>query len=60
MGVCENPLKEGSRGKLTLELTTSALCDMNCTYCFEGVKSNPKKLEDLDLLIKRVNEIVDS
>lgn len=43
---------------LTLELTTTALCDLNCTYCFEGNKSNSKKFEHLDLLIKRIYEIL--
>lgn len=58
MGICENKIPEGSRGKLTVELTTSALCDLDCTYCFEGVKTNPKRLEDLDLLIKRIREML--
>jgi len=45
---------------LTFELTTSALCDMNCTYCFEGVKANPERLEDLDVVIKRIQETLQS
>lgn len=59
MGTCENPINKNNRGTLTFELTTTALCDLNCTYCFEGVKSNPKKLQDLDILIKRINEMLE-
>lgn len=57
--VCNTEIKN-KRGSLTFELTTTALCDLNCTYCFEGVKSNPKKLQDLDLLAKRIREILDT
>ena len=59
MGLCETKLPEGSRGKLTVELTTSALCDLDCSYCFEGVKTNPKRLEDIDLLIKRLRQLLE-
>lgn len=59
-GICENPVNKENRGNLTIELTTTALCDLNCTYCFEGVKSNPKKLQDLELLAKRLKEILNS
>ena len=37
----------------TFEITTTALCDMKCAYCFEGEKINPKKLNDK---IKTKNE----
>jgi radical SAM protein with 4Fe4S-binding SPASM domain len=50
----------GKRGKFTLELTTSALCDLACTYCFEGEKVNKQRLEDLDLLSKRIYELLES
>jgi uncharacterized protein len=49
-----------NRGSFTFELTTSALCDLDCTYCFEGAKTNPKRLEELDLLIKRIRQVKDS
>jgi uncharacterized protein len=60
MDICENPVKENSRGMLNIELTTTALCDMNCTYCFEGVKSNPKKLDDFETLTGRIREVLDT
>ena len=60
MSICETrPSFDQTRGKLTLELTTSALCDLDCTYCFEGAKVNSQKLEALDLLIKRIYEILE-
>lgn len=53
----EAPVAFNARGKLTLELTTNALCDLNCTYCFEGEKTDDTRLNDIDLLIKRIHEI---
>ncbi len=59
IGVCQpdKPI-DGTRGAFTLELTTSALCDLDCTYCFEGAKTNKARLEQLDLLIQRIYEIL--
>ncbi len=48
-----------TRGKLTLELTTTAMCDLACTYCFEGEKVNKEKLKDIDTLIKRIHEMLE-
>jgi radical SAM protein with 4Fe4S-binding SPASM domain len=56
----EVDVAKGKRGTFTLELTTSALCDLACTYCFEGEKVNKQRLEDLDLLIKRIYELLES
>ena len=61
MAICEpTETTMMKRGHLTFELTTSALCDLDCSYCFEGAKTNPKRLDDLDILIKRINETLDS
>jgi len=60
VGLCQpDTPRDGTRGKFTLELTTSALCDLDCTYCFEGAKVNKQRLEDLDTLIKRIYEILE-
>lgn len=46
-------------GKFTLEVTTTALCDLNCTYCFEGEKVDTKKLnDDLPTIFKRIDSIL--
>jgi len=45
---------------LTYELTTSALCDMSCTYCFEGEKTNANRLKDYDTVIQRIHDTLDS
>lgn len=42
---------------LNIELTTSGLCDMHCTYCFEGEKTDRQRFSDFDLLFKRIDEI---
>lgn len=43
----------------TLEITTTALCDMGCTYCFEGEKTDKRRLDaDLDIVFKRIDEIL--
>lgn len=58
---CQSPPQPGTnRGILVIELTTNALCDLNCTYCFEGVKANKKRLEDIDLLMQRIDEVLAS
>lgn len=46
-----------TRGPLVIELTTSALCDLNCTYCFEGEKVNKQRLEDFDTLYAKIEEL---
>lgn len=43
----------------TLEITTTALCNLNCTYCFEGVKTNKQRLDDkVDVLKTRIHELL--
>lgn len=45
----------------TLEITTTAMCNLGCTYCFEGVKTDKRRLDDKkDVLIKRIEEILES
>lgn len=47
--------------QFTLEITTTALCNMGCTYCFEGAKTNTQRLDDkVDVVKKRVYELLDS
>lgn len=42
----------------TFEITTTALCDMKCVYCFEGEKINPKKLNDnINVIINNIDMI---
>lgn len=55
-----NQVKEaGKRGSFNLEITTSALCDLGCTYCFEGEKTDKSRLDaDLDLVYKRIDDIL--
>lgn len=48
-----------TKGSFNLEITTSALCDMGCTYCFEGEKTDTARLDaDLDLIFKRIDSIL--
>jgi len=47
--------------QFTLEITTTALCNMGCTYCFEGAKTNTQRLDDkVDVVKKRIYELLDS
>lgn len=47
--------------QFTLEITTTALCNMGCTYCFEGAKTNTQRLDDkVDVVKKRIYEFLDS
>lgn len=47
------------KNTFSLEITTSALCDLNCTYCFEGEKVDKAKLDnDLPLIFKRIDSIL--
>jgi len=49
------------RTQFTLEITTSALCNLDCTYCFEGAKTNKQRLDDkIDVLKQRVRELYES
>ena len=41
-------------------MTTTALCDLNCTYCFEGEKVDKRRLDkDLPVVIKRIDQILE-
>lgn len=54
-----NKPSNGKRGSFTLEITTSGLCDLSCTYCFEGEKTDTKRLNsDFDLIIKRIDSVL--
>jgi sulfatase maturation enzyme AslB (radical SAM superfamily) len=45
----------------TIEITTSALCNLSCTYCFEGEKTDKRRLDDkYDVVVKRIYEMLDS
>lgn len=49
------------RNQFTLEITTTALCNLGCTYCFEGVKTNTQRLDDkVDVIKKRIYELLAS
>lgn len=53
------PSPNGGRGNFTLEITTSALCDLSCTYCFEGEKVDKARLDaELPLIFKRIDSIL--
>lgn len=45
--------------QFSLEITTTALCNLGCTYCFEGVKTNKERLDDkVDLVKQRIYEVL--
>ena len=49
------------RNQFTLEITTTALCNLGCTYCFEGVKTNKQRLDDkVDIVKQRIWEFYKS
>lgn len=53
------PRANGKRGNFTIEITTTALCDLSCTYCFEGEKTDTAKLDaELPVLFKRIDSIL--
>ncbi|MFG1504972.1 radical SAM protein [Halobacteriovorax sp. ZH5_bin.2] len=59
----ENPAKASqkrvAKKYFTLEITTSALCDLNCTYCFEGEKVDKARLDnELPVIFKRIDSIL--
>lgn len=50
-----------TKNQFTLEITTTALCNLGCTYCFEGVKTNKQRLDDkVDVIKQRVYELLES
>ncbi len=47
--------------QFTLEITTTALCNLGCTYCFEGVKTDTRRLDDkVELVKQRIREFYES
>ncbi len=49
------------RNQFTLEITTTALCNLDCTYCFEGLKTDKQKLDEkVDVIKLRINELLES
>ncbi|WP_408098557.1 radical SAM protein [Peredibacter sp. HCB2-198] len=52
---------EGRRGSFNLEITTTALCDLSCTYCFEGEKVDKRRLDnDLPVIFKRIDSLLEN
>jgi len=46
--------------QFTLEITTTALCNLDCTYCFEGIKVDKQRLDDrVDILKQRIHEFLE-
>ena len=53
--------KEQRARYFTIEVTTSALCNLDCTYCFEGKKTDKRRLDDkVDLVKQRIYELLES
>lgn len=53
------PAESNRKQSFTLELTTTALCDLGCTYCFEGEKTDTARLDkDIGLVITRIDSIL--
>ena len=50
------------KGQFTLEITTTALCNMACTYCFEGLKINKQVLTTpkVEALKSKIKELLES
>lgn len=47
------------RGSFNLEITTTALCDLSCTYCFEGEKTDKRRLDnDLPVIFNRIDSLL--
>jgi uncharacterized protein len=50
----QNPKKES----FVFEITTTALCDLDCTYCFEGKKTDGKKLnQNTETIFKNIETL---
>ena len=52
--------KKDFKGVYGLEITTTNACNYNCTYCFERNHELEKTLLDSKIVIKRVNELLNS
>ena len=45
----------------SIEITTTAMCNLGCTYCFEGVKTDKRRLDDkVDVIIQRIHEFLEA
>jgi sulfatase maturation enzyme AslB (radical SAM superfamily) len=57
-----NPYIANENNKLnhfSIELTTTAMCNLGCTYCFEGVKTDKRRLDDkVDVIKERIHEFL--
>ena len=52
---------EYNNRQFVVEITTTALCNLNCTYCFEGVKVDKQRLGDkIELVKQRIREVLAS
>lgn len=46
------------KGTFSLEITTTALCDMACTYCFEGEKTDGRKLDsNIEIILYNIKTL---
>lgn len=52
--------KELNKGIYGLEITTTQACNFRCSYCFEKDHSCEKILLNKDIIIKRVNELLEA
>jgi sulfatase maturation enzyme AslB (radical SAM superfamily) len=59
-----NPYLSDEQNKsnfFSIEITTTAMCNLGCTYCFEGVKTDKRRLDDkVDVVIKRIHEFLEA
>ena len=54
-------MEQTRKNQFTLEVTTTALCNLGCSYCFEGVKTDKRRLDDkVDLVKQRIHELLKS
>ncbi len=50
-----------SKGIFSLEITTTALCDMACTYCFEGEKTDGRRLDkNIEIILSNIQSLVET
>lgn len=43
-----------------LEITTTALCDLACTYCFEGEKTDSTRLSNTEVITSNIKKLLDT
>jgi radical SAM protein with 4Fe4S-binding SPASM domain len=49
----ENKKMHEQDRSFSIEVTTTAMCNLGCTYCFEGVKTDKRRLDDKEELVKK-------